>query len=196
MYEPGRNNERKQTNKQTHLKVGQHARAPSSLHLYLWTLEGLETLIRRPSHIRPKLFFFISTSKCGERGWKCNANVSRDNSMIPNGSWSPHLILVQYGAFRILTQLKDILRNWFSFHSCTNQFIASRPHSLHVESYWCCWWRWRWAAVAPWQPGGSNSFHMTTAGDGPDLQQKTAASSRLPVWRDRAAAGVVHKARE
>lgn len=45
-------------------------------------------------------------------------------------------------------------------------------------------------------PGGSNSFHMTTVGDGPGLQQKTAASSRLPVWRDRAAAGVVRKARE
>lgn len=33
------------------------------------------------------LYIYISTSKCGERGWKCNANVSRDNSMIP------HLIL-------------------------------------------------------------------------------------------------------
>lgn len=195
MYEPGWNNERKQTNK----LIWRLGNTPGLHLLCIYISEHLKVWRRwydgRHTYDQ-NFFFFISTSKCGERGWKCNANVSRDNSMIPNDSWSPHVILVQYGAFRILTQLKDILRNWFSFHSCTNQFIASHPHSLHVESYWCCWWRWRWAAVAPWQPGGSNSFHMTTAGDGPGLQQKTAASSRLPVWRDRAAAGVVHKARE
>lgn len=90
MYEPGWNNERKQTNK----LIWRLGNAPG-LHLvciYIaWRSGDVDTTA--VTRTTKSLFFFISTSKCGERGWKCNANVSRDNSMIPNDSWSPRLIL-------------------------------------------------------------------------------------------------------
>lgn len=76
-------------NKQTNSFEGWATRLGSILFAFI-SREGLETLRYNGRHAYDQNFFFfiyISTSKCGERGWKCNANVSRDNSMIP------HLIL-------------------------------------------------------------------------------------------------------